>query len=183
MKIPKESKKVFSGVIFDVYQWEQKMFDGRTETFERLSRADTVQVIPVVDNKIVYVSEEQPASGEYLGLVGGRVDPEEKPFDCAKRELMEETGMESTDWSDFYRFSPVSKIRWDVFFYVARDCKIVADPHLDGGEKIDIRYATFDEFIDVVTTEGFRASELTLHVLRHHKNGTLDELKKQIFGN
>lgn len=180
--IPKEAKKVFDGIIYDVYQWEQKMFDGSTATFEKLDRPDTVQIIPIIDGKIGYVKEQQPGHDVTLGLVGGRVDPGEKADDCAKRELMEETGLQSNDWSTLFTLSPIIKIRWDVYFYVARDCKIVAEPHLDGGEKIDIRYATFDEFVDVVTTEGFRASELTMHVLMHHKNGTLDQLKKQIFG-
>ncbi|KKP89624.1 MAG: NUDIX hydrolase [Candidatus Moranbacteria bacterium GW2011_GWC2_37_73] len=26
--IPEHAKKVFSGTFFDVYQWEQEMFDG-----------------------------------------------------------------------------------------------------------------------------------------------------------
>ena len=36
MKVPKQAKRVFKGVIFDVYQWEQEMFDGTKEIFEKL---------------------------------------------------------------------------------------------------------------------------------------------------
>lgn len=36
MKLPPQAKKVFTGQIFDVYQWEQEMYDGSFETFEML---------------------------------------------------------------------------------------------------------------------------------------------------
>ena len=49
--IPKEATKVFEGRIYDVYQWPQKLFDGSTETFEMLSRADTVKIIVLVNEK------------------------------------------------------------------------------------------------------------------------------------
>lgn len=36
MKIPKEAKKVFSRIIFDVYHWQLKMHDSLMGTFEML---------------------------------------------------------------------------------------------------------------------------------------------------
>lgn len=47
-KIPSHAVKVFSGVIFDVYQWQQELFNGETATFEALRRPSTVVIIPVV---------------------------------------------------------------------------------------------------------------------------------------
>jgi len=54
-----ESKLVFKGVVFDVYQWEQKMFDGSYEIFEKLKRKDTAMVIPIKkDGKIIITKQE-----------------------------------------------------------------------------------------------------------------------------
>jgi hypothetical protein len=47
-KIPSHAHKVFSGVIFDVYQWDQELFNGKIATFEAIQRPSTVIVIPVV---------------------------------------------------------------------------------------------------------------------------------------
>ncbi|MFO0971471.1 MAG: hypothetical protein U0520_03950, partial [Candidatus Saccharimonadales bacterium] len=58
--IPQDAKKVFDGVIFDVFQWQQQMFDGTTETFEMLRRPDTVQVICIDEGKVLVLEEEQP---------------------------------------------------------------------------------------------------------------------------
>lgn len=46
--LPKETKKVFSGVISEVYQWPQKLFDGTTATFEMIKRPDTVKIVAVL---------------------------------------------------------------------------------------------------------------------------------------
>lgn len=56
MKIPSEATKVFDGVIFDVYQWQQKMFDGSIETFEMLKRVSTVGIIAIKDDKLALLS-------------------------------------------------------------------------------------------------------------------------------
>ncbi len=34
--IPDHATCVFRGMLFDVYQWQQEMFDGSIETFEML---------------------------------------------------------------------------------------------------------------------------------------------------
>lgn len=38
--IPEQAGCVFHGEIFDVYQWQQEMFDGSYERFEMLRRPD-----------------------------------------------------------------------------------------------------------------------------------------------
>ena len=46
--IPDHATCVFHGALFDVYQWQQEMFDGTYETFEMLRRPDTIAVIAIV---------------------------------------------------------------------------------------------------------------------------------------
>ena len=58
MKIPNKAKKVFEGVIFDIYQWQQEMYDGSTATFEMLDRDNTIQVIATMDDKIILINEK-----------------------------------------------------------------------------------------------------------------------------
>jgi ADP-ribose pyrophosphatase len=87
--LPKHAKKVFEGIIFDVYQWEQKMFDGTTQTFEKLKRPDTVTVIPIThDGMIMLTKQEQPGKQAFVGAAGGRVDYGEGIIEAAKRELL-----------------------------------------------------------------------------------------------
>src|SRR5262249_7028087 len=91
--LPPDAKCVFKGILFDVYQWEQKMFDGTTATFEKLKRHDTVLVIPVTTGKkIIMLEQEQPARPPFISFPGGRLEESENPLQAVHRELMEETG-------------------------------------------------------------------------------------------
>lgn len=153
--MPNNAKKVFEGVIFDVYQWEQKMYDGTTEIFERLDRADTVEILATTkDGKILIQRQHQPDRDElFLCLIGGRVEKGEDTLAAAEREMLEETGYTSGDWSLLLSYRPMFKIRWDMYVYNARHCEKTAEQHLDPGEKIEVMQVTFDEFLDLVDSD------------------------------
>ncbi|PIP26989.1 MAG: hypothetical protein COX30_04360 [Candidatus Moranbacteria bacterium CG23_combo_of_CG06-09_8_20_14_all_39_10] len=182
-KLPVNAKKVFEGKIFDVYQWEQKMFDGSVEVFERLKRPDTECVIAIVGDKIIIQYQEQPDSGPFLSLPGGRNDQNEEDVVAAKRELLEETGYSSEDIVLWKKISPVSKMEWSVNYFVARNCKKIQEPKLDSGEKIENKLVSYEEFLMLSEDETFRERELLAILLRIHFNlEKMEEFKTFLFG-
>lgn len=182
MNIPNKAKKVFSGEIFDTYQWQQEMFDGSLETFEMLNRDDTVQIFPIIDNTLVILHEEQPTMPRAYGVVGGRIDKGEEPLACAQRELLEETGLVSDDWELYNIFEPYAKIDWKMYRFIARNCKKHSEQKLDAGEKIELQHVTLDEFIDYAMQDDFRSKDITFELLKMYYNNSLDEFKRKLFG-
>lgn len=179
---PKKAKCVFRGVIFDVYQWQQKMFDGKYETYEALSRPDTVQVIATQGNKILISKESQPVRGSFYTLFGGKQEKNETPLAGAKRELLEETGMVSDDWELVWKYCPSSKIMWKVHIFVARNVKKVQEQQLDSGERIEVKSLSFSQFFDIATSPQCRDRNFSLHLMRmKYREKTLDAFKKKIF--
>src|SRR3989344_7780550 len=164
--IPNHAKKVFNGVIFDVYQWEQELFDGTKTTFEKIKRPDTVVVFPVLpDGKILLTEQEQPSKRPFVAATGGRVDEGEGPLEAAKRELLEESGYEA-EWLTLWDSQqPISKIEWAVFTFVAKGLSKVADLNLDAGERIKPKLVTFDEFIEIASDENFYEKEVVYKVM------------------
>lgn len=182
--LPDHAKLVFKGVMFDVYQWEQKLYDGSSATFERLKRPDTVMVIPVTeDGRIIITRQEQPGRAASFCLPGGRVDEAEDVLSAAKRELMEETGYESETWSLWDSQQPVLKIEWAIFTFVARGCRKTAGLTLDAGEKINLQDVSFEEFVELIVNGDFSDHELVPRFLRArlHPNG-MEDLKREILG-
>ena len=179
--IPPQAKRVFGGIIFDVYQWEQKLFDGTTKTFEKLKRPATVMVLPVIDDKILLTEQEQPGVQPFIGAIGGIQDKGEGPLETAKRELFEEAGYEARDWKLWQAVQMVDKIDWVAYTFIARGLLQKPMMNPDTGEKITLKWVSFEEFVDLVADERFRDVEISLAVLRAYKQNKLEDLRKVLF--
>ncbi len=176
---------MFEGVIFDVFQWDQKMYDGSTEVFEMLGRPDTAEVIVTKNNKILIQEQEQPCKPKFYSLPGGRIEHGEDPLDGAKREVLEETGYISNDWELLMETNPSSKFLWTIYVYIARGCEWKQKMELDVGEKIELEWVTFDELIDMVDTRKLWNfdQELRVQLIRaKYDLPSKEALKKKIFG-
>lgn len=180
--IPKNAKCVFKGEIFDVFQWEQKMFDGSFKTYEKLKRRDSATVVAVTeDDKIILLDEEQPGRKPFLAVPGGQVDEGETPEEAARRELLEETGYEPRELVFWQRVRPYGeKIEWNAENWIARGCRRARDPIPDAGERITMHLMTFDEFINLVLeSDTFRSTEITREIIKAlRKPDGLAQLRK-----
>lgn len=159
--IPDHAKRVFKGVIFDVYQWQQEMFDGSKVTFEKLKCPDTVVIFPILpDGRIILTEQEQPGKDPFIGATGGRVDDGEDILTAARRELLEESGYEAEEFFLWDAQHPASKIDRVVYTFIAKGLNKVADLNLDAGEKIKLKLVTLDELIDIGTRDNFSEKEI-----------------------
>ncbi len=144
-KVPKHARKVFEGVIFDLYQWDQELYDGTHATFEMASRANAVGIIPIVDNKLVIIHEEQPGRPANTGFPGGHIEGGEDPLVAAKRELLEETGMEFENLK-LVMIEDIGshKVDWWCYRYIATGLKKRGPLKPDPGEKIEVEVVDFN---------------------------------------
>ncbi len=180
--IPPKAKRVFKGDIFDVYQWEQEMFDRTTEIFEMIKRSTTVVVMATMDGKILTTREEQPGRPvRELGLYGGRGEEGEEPLETAKRELLEEAGMETDDWELWKTYEPVVKMDWQIYYFIARNVRKTAELKLDAGEKIEQHEMDFEEFVEKFSSENYWAPSFVADLLRLKLEDRLEELKNKLF--
>ena len=183
MMVPKQAKKVFSGKIFDIYQWEQEQFDGTFATFEMLKRPNTLQVIPVMGDTILLSDEEQPLKDPFISFFGGRQEPNETPLEGIKREFLEETGMVADEWELYKTYMPISKMEWEVYIYIARGCRKVQDTALEYGERITIKPVSFEEFVSFVSSGDFWGKELMIDVMQMQQHsGDIEKFRNTIFG-
>jgi 8-oxo-dGTP pyrophosphatase MutT (NUDIX family) len=181
--IPPDATKVFSGIIFDVYQWPQKLYNGQTATFEQLRRPDSVNVIPITDEgKIILAKQEQPGMDPFIGAISGRVDRGEKPEQAAKRELLEEGGLRAEQLLLWDATQIAEKLDWTVWTFIAKRCQ-QTNQQLEGGEKIQLIEVTFEEYIDLVTQDNYRDSEIALKLLKLSRlEGELERVKRDWLG-
>lgn len=147
--VPAEAELVFEGVIFDVYQWQQELFDGSFTTFEMLKRADSVVTIALDDdNQVVTIDEEQPDGLVRRGglPVGSAEKYDYDPLAAAKRELVEETGLSFRNWRLLQVRQPETKVEWFVYIFAATGLESFGEQNLDPGEQIRVTRSDYDTF-------------------------------------
>ena len=182
--IPKHAKKVFHGTVFHIYQWEQQMFNQTTKTFEVAQRIDGASIIGTVKDKIVILKQKQPGTKWYYTLPGGYLDhPGETPKAGALRELREETGMKPKSIKLWKSYPRGGRVKSNIYIFIARDCEVVGEQDLDGGEKIEVQLVSFDQFLQFSDDTTFHNRDLIIEMLRARLDKKKKaEFKKAIFG-
>lgn len=89
-----KSKTMYRGKIVNVVQDTIVLPDGREAVREMVLHAGASAVIPIDENgRIVFVRQyRHPAGALVLEIPAGTLEKGEEPYDCAVRELEEETG-------------------------------------------------------------------------------------------
>jgi ADP-ribose pyrophosphatase len=184
MAIPEEAKLVFEGKMFQVWQWDQPMFDGSVQKYETIKRPNTVEVIAgTPDGKVLLLEQEQPhKDGSFISLPGGRVEPGESPDDAVRRELREETGFEAESFELYRSWRPSGSLEWEVFVYFARGARHAGPQNLDPGERIRVMELPFDAFLEEANKETFRHFLIKSDLVRAKYDPAFKEVwKKRLF--
>jgi len=82
----------------------------------------------------------------------------------------------------FKTYNWTGRTVWDVYIFIARNCKKTQKQKLESGEKIKILKLDFDEFIEIVSSDKFGNKEISndFYRMKHNKE-KLEKLKERIF--
>lgn len=111
------------------------------------------------------VTTEFPAGGieRTDGKEYGDRDAAETALDCAKRELLEETGYESSDWTHLLTIPSNATIADNyAYVFMARKCRKTGEQHLDETECLNVVKHTAGEIEDLIHCGKFQQS---VHVM------------------
>jgi 8-oxo-dGTP pyrophosphatase MutT (NUDIX family) len=127
---------------------EFRYADGETAEREIVAHPGAVGIVAHDDEVVYMVRQPREAIGEeaLLELPAGKLDVEdESPLDCAKRELIEEVGIEAAEWEELTRFySSPGFTDEQVFLFAATDLtQVEAQP--TEGERIEIVKVDLDD--------------------------------------
>lgn len=106
-------------------------------------------IVPVTeDGRLILVEQYRHGLQKItLEFPAGLIDKQEDPFVTAQRELQEETGYTSRDWTPLgaYHLGP-SKIVNAFHLFLARNCKPTREQKLDETEDIRVVTVTPEEY-------------------------------------
>jgi ADP-ribose pyrophosphatase len=116
-------------------------------------------VLAVTEDKkfLCFRQTKYALEGTSLAPVGGMLEPNEKPLDAAKRELLEEMGYETSDWIDLgsYILDPNRGIA-TMYLFLALNAKQVAKPNSDDLEDQELLFLSKNEIENAFKTGEFK---------------------------
>lgn len=147
-----DSRLAYDGEFLKVQQDTVRLPDGKTTSREYIKHPGAVVIIPVLDDGRILLERQfrYPGNQVFIEFPAGKIDPEEASLDCAKRELMEETGYTASEWKfvcTIHNAIAYSDEHLDIF--LARGLT-AGQNKLDEGEFLETMPATVHEMLEWV---------------------------------
>jgi len=95
-----DGELAYDGHFLKVQRDTIRLPNGNTSKREYIKHPGAVVVLPVFDDGSILVERQfrYPLQDVFIEYPAGKIDPNEDPLECAKRELQEETGYTAKDW-------------------------------------------------------------------------------------
>ncbi|HED24503.1 MAG TPA: NUDIX hydrolase [Firmicutes bacterium] len=139
---------LYRGRIITVRQDRVRLPGGKTAFREIVEHPGAVAVLAVDSgNRVVFVRQHrQPANTVMLEIPAGKLEPNEEPLVCAKRELLEETGLQAEKWSSLFSFFSSPGFSNELIYLFKAEGLSRAVSHTeDAEENIAVVTGTFQE--------------------------------------
>jgi len=166
-----QSEEVFTSPFVTVHRDKVELQDGvQIDDFYTVTVSDAAMIVALKeDNSILLKSEYRYSCGEDLiECPAGTFDKDETdPLVVAKRELLEETGYTSDNWTYLGATrESTSKLTNTMHIFLARDCVKVSEQHLDKTEHMDLVIVPLEKAVDMVMNNEIRCNSSAHGILR-----------------
>lgn len=144
------SENVFSSGFFRIQSDRCELPDGRVmPRYYVMSFPDWVNILPITkDGQVLLVRQYRHASGKvHLEIPGGSLDPQaqESTQEGARREMLEETGYDSTNIVKVLSHYPNPALQSNqMHTYIAFNCAKTQEPQLDPFEDLELYQCSLD---------------------------------------
>lgn len=152
-----ETRTVYRTPIFDLHRRRSAHPHRGQRDFFILHAPNWVNIIPLTARgEVVMVRQFRHGIESFtLEIPGGMVDPEDPhPMEAARREMVEESGYDSSDIIELGRVHPNPAIQPNYCYtYLARDIRKVAKPLSSGAEETQVVTVPLSEIPSLIASE------------------------------
>ncbi len=170
-------KVLNSNLVYDdflkVYEEEVLLENGITHKFCLINQKNAAAVLPITtDNKVILVEQYRHGLKEnMLEIPAGILEDDESYLECAKRELLEETGYTTKDIEFLCNYCPSAGVTNElVEIFLAKNVQKIGDLELDETEIITVHEYTLDEVITMINNGSIKDSKTMISILKYKLN-------------
>jgi len=143
------SQELLRGHFLHAFRDIVRLPDGREASREYVRHPGAVMIIAQLDDGRLVLERQYryPVQSVMIEFPAGKLDAGEAPLDCAKRELLEETGYSAASWVRAGVMHPVISYSTEfIDIWFAKDLS-AGERKLDAGEFLDVFTASPAELL------------------------------------
>ena len=162
---------IYEGKIFTAACDVVELADGSTAKRELVFHPGGAGILPVDENgEVTLVRQYRAGAGSVLTeICAGKLERDEDPLECAKRELSEELGLEAGEITPLgYMNATPAYDSERIYIYLAGNLKVVPR-HPDDGELLEIVKMPFSAALQAVMDGSFTDGKTQLAILKAEK--------------
>ena len=165
-----ETRTEFEASYVTVKKDKVQLPDGSIiEDFFTVKIQDASLIVALTpDNEILLKSEYRYAcKADVVECPAGMIEADEDAYAAAKRELYEETGYTSTDWTYLGpTWESTSKLTNTMHLFIAKKCQRISDQQLDSNEHLDVIIIPFSTAVNMVMAGTINANSSAHAILK-----------------
>jgi ADP-ribose pyrophosphatase len=140
-----------TGRVFTLTNEKITLPNGTTANLDIIRHPGAAAMVPLKKGLLVMVRQYRHAVGEYIWEIpAGTLNPQESPLECAKRELVEETGYAADQWESLGAIIPVPAYSDEkIHIFLARALS-PAVQNLDPDEILGVREVPFQDAFGMI---------------------------------
>lgn len=161
-----EDQQIFKGKIIDVHVETVRLPNNKIAKREVVRHPGAVAVLALTtEGKIVLVEQFRKAlNRSIIEIPAGKLEKNEDPYDCALRELKEETGCIPANIKHIVSFYTSPGFANEIIhLYLASDCMFGTN-ELDDDEFVEIRSVTLEEAKSLIRSEQIMDAKTVLAI-------------------
>ncbi|PRC91683.1 NUDIX domain-containing protein [Solimicrobium silvestre] len=145
-------EQVYDGHFLKIQRDKVALPDGKSTFREYIKHPGAVVILPLFEDGTVLLERQYryPLNQVFIEFPAGKIDLDEDPLDCAKRELLEETGYTANSWQFVCTIhNAIAYADEHLEIFLARDLH-PGQSNLDDGEFLETYRAPLTELLDAV---------------------------------
>ena len=140
------------GKVFKLIRENVTLTNGVTVDLDTIRHPGASAMVPFSDkNTVILIKQYRHAIGDFIWEIpAGTLAPDETPLECAKRELIEETGFSASIWKKMGEITPVPGYSDErIHIFLAANL-VSSEQNLDEGEMLNVHGVMVDNAIEMI---------------------------------